>query len=547
MTRLTWALVVWLMAHSAAAAGAQTVLRIRVTLRDGAQATVPVARHVLLVSDNPATREPRRIVTGADGTVNVTLPSGSYTVESDRPVMFLGAGYQWTQFVEVMGGQATLELNAANAEAVPLTDVPPDAAPGARGDPAAKTAAWHESVVTVWTPTSRATGIVVDTTGLIVTDAVAVGRAATVEVQVSATVKVAGRVIQASGTAAAPVAVVQIDSSAIAGRTPVPVSCQTAGSSLEDRQELAAVVALLPAPAERVEGDVTVLSPRSVETNMRLPFGGGGAPVFNEAGTLVGVTSLPVPIDGRRGREVNVVRVGPVCEAMANARAAAGGPAPSATPLPLEPARGFPAEALQAAAAPGSVPLDPPVANSDDFDVAFITPLAVARASVRADWTGGRSSRTPEAEARIGRLTEFGALADYFSAVPPVLAIRVTPQLVEGFWKRLAREAARTQGAELPAFKDFSSSFVRMTVSCGGTEVVPVHPFVIEHRVSDKQVVREGLYVFDPEAIGPHCKSLSLSLYSEKAPAKADTVTISPAMLERISHDFAAYRAATQP
>ena len=65
----------------------QGVLRIKVTLADATQVSTPVQRHALLVSDNPPSAEPRRIVTAADGTVVLTLRPGSYIVESDRPVV----------------------------------------------------------------------------------------------------------------------------------------------------------------------------------------------------------------------------------------------------------------------------------------------------------------------------------------------------------------------------------------------------------------------------------------------------------------------------
>ena len=62
-------------------------------------------RHLLLVSDNPASTVPRRVVTAADGTVTVRLPPGNYTVESDRAVAFQGRAYQWTQTLEVPAGE----------------------------------------------------------------------------------------------------------------------------------------------------------------------------------------------------------------------------------------------------------------------------------------------------------------------------------------------------------------------------------------------------------------------------------------------------------
>jgi hypothetical protein len=218
------------------------------------------------------------------------------------------------------------------------------------------------------------------------------------------------------------------------------------------------------------------------------------------------------------------------------------GAPPEATRLPVESAKPYPPEALAADSKGVPPAIDPPVLSSTDFDVALITPPMVSNARQRADWTGGRTTRAPEAVALIGRLTEFGAWSEYFGELPPVLAVRVTPKMVEGFWKRVAREAARTQGAVLPPFKDFKANFLRMRASCGPTDVPPIHPFVLEHRLSDKNVIREGLYVFDPEALGPKCGSVTLSLYSEKAPEKADTVTIDPKMIDRIWQDFAPLR-----
>ena len=65
----------------------------------------PIARHALLISDNPATSTPRRIVTAPDGTADVRLRPGNYTVESDEPVAFNGKGYQWTQTIDITAGR----------------------------------------------------------------------------------------------------------------------------------------------------------------------------------------------------------------------------------------------------------------------------------------------------------------------------------------------------------------------------------------------------------------------------------------------------------
>jgi hypothetical protein len=545
--RHAWALALLLPASGVFDSQASiSILHITVTLPDAAQTPTPVPRHALLISDNPATSEPRRVLTRADGSVDVRLRPGSYTVESDHPVAFLGRAYQWTEMVDVVAGRdATLTLTAENAEVLPLTEASPATGPAVPArDPSILAAKWQESVVTVWSPTARGSGFVVDSRGLIATARNAVGQSSSVEVQVSATAKVPGRVLFPERSN--DVAIVWVDPGVVSKASPVPLQCPpSSATSLDDGQEIATIAASLRGPADVVWGEVTTLQPRVVETDLRLPFGGAGGPVFNEAGSLVGLTSVPADADTSRPSDVTVVRLDLLCAAVSASRSAMSGSTPPApTPLPVEPARLFPVEAAKDSTRGATGANTPHVVSSSDFDVAFITPPMANGAGQRSGWTGGRAARSPEAEARLGMLTDLGDWSAYFADGPAVLIVRVTPKLVEGFWKRVAREAARTQGAVLPPLKDFKASFLRLRASCGGADVTPIHPFVLEHRAAENDKIREGLYVFDPGALGPHCRGVTLSLYSEKAPEKADTLTIDPKVIERIWQDFAPYRAA---
>src|SRR5215470_2728107 len=97
-------------------AQATSVLHIKIVLADADQST-PVPGHALLISDNPPTAAPRLIRTAVDGTADVKLRPGNYTVESDKPVAFHGKAYQWTQTVDVVAGRDTvLQLTTANAD-----------------------------------------------------------------------------------------------------------------------------------------------------------------------------------------------------------------------------------------------------------------------------------------------------------------------------------------------------------------------------------------------------------------------------------------------
>ena len=142
-------------------------------------------------------------------------------------------------------------------------------------------------------------------------------------------------------------------------------------------------------------------------------------------------------------------------------------------------------------------------------------------------------------------LLDFAGWSEYVADFPPVVLVRVSPKMVEGFWTTVARGAARTQGMAIPPIKHFKSGFGRLRAYCGETEVLPIHPFKLEQRISDSDAINEGLYVFDPGALTPSCGSVKLVLFSEKEPDKADSRVVDPKIVQQIWDDFASYRAAS--
>jgi len=516
------------------------VLHIKVTLADAARPSVPVARHALLISDNPTTSSPLRVLTAPDGTVDVRLRPGSYTVESDEPIAFAGKGYQWTQMVNITAGRdVVLELTAENAELSATPTSSSSAAPGDR-DPSLLLPQWKDSVVAVWTPESRASGFLVDAAGLVVTNQRGVGGASMVEVQLTPSVKVAARVLVADRVR--DVAVVWIDRATAASTQPVPLHCADgAKPSFTRGQRVLALGVPLSGPKDMSPGDVTRAEPPAIVADFRLEPGSSGGPVFSTGGDVVGISSVVDDQDERR-RSARIVPVGDACGVVSAAqKAMQAAQQPVATLLPVEPLRPFPVDALDAAAKRRDVSLFPYQISSSDFDIIFLTPVMVrsAQQTRPGDWRGRRAAEgsqgTPVAA------TDFGDWSDYFADVPPVLAIRVTPKMAESFWTTVARGAAYTQGVAVPPIKHFKPGFSRLQALCGDVEVTPIHPFIIERRVSETDAVREGLYVFDPQALGPQCGSVKLVLYSEKAPKKLDTRTVDADVIERVWQDFAPY------
>jgi S1-C subfamily serine protease len=532
-------------AQRTASAQATSVLHVKAVLTDTEGRPMPVPRHALLVSDNPATAPPRRIVTGLDGTVDVRLPPGNYTVESDRPFAFDGKAYQWTQIIDIVAGRdATLELTAGNAtiESVAPADAVPGVAPPGN-DPSLLLPRWQDSVVAIWTATSRATGFIVDMRGLVVTTRRAIDDPMSVAVQLTPALKVAARVLAADRER--DTAVLWIDPKAIDTVRPVPLECApSAARAVADGQELFAIGAPLRGPKSLASAVVGRVEPHAIEADFRIRPSAAGGPVFAASGTVVGMTSVVDEADEKRSGGSRVVPAAVVCELLTSAeeKRRAATP-PSGAHLPVEPQKLFPVAALDDLAARRVGNLAPSQMSSSAFDVTFITPVQIHGARRRweqaSDGARGSDVRGPDAiQDRARLLTDFGDWSEYFADSPPVLLVRVTPKFVEGFWTKVGRGAASTQGVVLPPIKRLKPGFARLRAFCGTAEVTPIHPFAIEQRVSESDAIREGLYVFDPGALGPHCGTVKLVLYSEKDPEKGDTLTVDPAIVQKIWQDL---------
>jgi S1-C subfamily serine protease len=526
-----------------------SVLHIKIVLPDAEGKAAPVPRHALLISDNPATTAPRRVVTAQDGTADVRLGPGNYTVESDHPIALRGKAYQWTQIVDIAAGRdAVLELTAANAESAAITSETKSDAPLEVDASAEILMHWRDSVVTLWMPAVRASGFVVDAKGLVATNQHVIGSATSVEVQLTPTVKAAAKVLVADRSK--DVAILLMNASVLASVRPISLGCALPSKPpLVDGQKIFTIGNPLGEDKDTISGSASRVGAHAAVADFRLDLDGTGGPVFATDGAVVGITSFMDEKERNRRDDSRVVRVDDVCEVLASAeKKLSDAAAPSATPLPVEPVRPFPIDALKDAVKRRAGSINPYQISSTDFDIAFITPVQVYGAQDREEHSAGRqqsgSQRGPDGGQLFVRSpTDFGSWSEYVATLPPVLLVRVTPKQVESFWTTVARGAAQTQGVALPAVKHFKGSFSRMRAYCGDAEVTPIHPLMIEQRLSETDAINEGLYVFDPGALGPECATVKVVLYSEKEPEKGDTRPVDPKVLQQIWQDFAPYRA----
>ena len=527
----------------AAAQPAVVVLRIKVTIVDADGRARPVPRHALLISENPTSNAPQRVVTALDGTADARLRPGNYTVESDEPLIFQGRAYEWRETLDVVPSRpASLELTAGNAQVNAAPSSAPSE-PGASG----LLLDWANSVVSIWSPTALGAGFLIDVRGLIATNQRLVGGAKSVEVQLSPTEKVAARVLVSDPEKN--VAILWIDPKAVASARPVKRASADGGLPPAEKDKVAAIDTPIHDPKSITSGIVSKVQSHTILSDIPLDSESLGAPLFNAAGEVIAITTPPDDDKASaRSSETHAVRIDEARSVIAAAeKKMLTSAAPKGTRLPIEPEPPPDDEALKEAAKRRSGSLTPYRVTATDFDVRLITPVLVYGVRHQGEQVSGRQAgrtgRDPaDMQASLRALEDFANWEGYVRDNPPVLMIRATPRMVESFWTTLARGAASTQGISIPAFKHIKAGFARMQVFCGAAEVTPIHPFKIEQRVSANDAIYEGLYVFDSAAVGPQCGTVKLTLFSEKLPDKGDTRIIDPKIIEQIWQDFAPYR-----
>jgi S1-C subfamily serine protease len=533
----------------------QTVLlRITVTVKAADGSVRPVPRHALLISDDPVTTSPHRFVTRNDGVVEAYLKPGKYVVESDNPFVFEGKTYEWEQPVTVApAGDTTLALTSANAtieSAKPGTaDSPAIAEAAAEIAEDALLTTWQDSVVTVWTPKALGRGFLVDARGLIATNQRLIGKDTAVEVQLSATKKIAGRVV-ATDTSRN-VAIIWVDPQAIAPAKPMkPGYAPDEGAALKDHEKVYSIEGRAGVAKDLVSGEIDHLTPRVVSSNMPLGLEEAGAPVFTASGAVVGITTAPETESAVNEISPRAVRIDDARSALDEAgKKIEGATPPPAALLPVEPASPFPPDALTAAAKTRRTNLSPYLVSASDFDVYVITPpmlyASLHQPEDRSHFDYGRDDPSQSVPV-FHPLDDFDNWREYVAETPPVILIRVTPKFGEKLWTTVARGAAQTQGVAIPAIKRPKAVFGGVHLACGQTELTPIHPFHIEHRLDATTSLEEGLYVYAASAISPQCGAVTITVFSDKPGDKGDARAIDAKIVQQIWDDFAPYRAASK-
>lgn len=506
-----------------------------------------------LIADGSPAGSPLEAKTDFEGKAEFQASPGKYRLTTPQGVDFQGRHYAWEIEIEVSGRSASVDLSNDNAR---VAD-PPVAEPVRKADDLTSMfQKYQKSVVTVWSEIGSGTGFVVDPAGLVLTNQHVIGPSELISVQFDSKRKVAAKLL--AFDAERDVAVFYADLSAFPGAIAAPIARVPAGRELAVEGERVFTIGS-PLGLKKIitSGIVSKVEARAIISDVNINHGSSGGPLFNALGEVIGITTFLVP--GGNGPGVaGVVRIDQAFPVMEQARRKMKDVSlPSARLLPVEPSDPYPLDSLKEMTRSSRVDTKPYIFTVGGFDVALGTPVLEyeLRSETGREAAEEKSKRTRKrgesghAEPKFEPLQDLHEWAEYTGEYRPVLLVQAAPQVREKLMASLGHEllpAAPFIGG--PPRLQFRTDFYRMKLLCGSREVEPIQPgkaatVVDTHNafVSVTDATYVGIYSYPPDAISPACGKVTLQLYSEKDPNKAESKDLDPKSIERVWNDFRPY------
>ncbi len=541
----------------ACAQPAAVLVKIHARLVDADLNVKAVPKHVLqVVRATPDPQVIADITTDFDGRAELSLPAGEYRLQSKTALEFQKKTYRWDLRLVVGTGPAVIELSNDNAQTAAIADI---AAPVRQTDNLAiQFKSLQSAVFTVWSEFGHGTGFLIDRDGLILTNQHVIGPSRYLSVQFDEQRKIPAVLLAADSER--DVAVLWADVSGIEDVKVAPIAADdvlypsavegervfTIGSPLNQRKIM-------------TTGIVSRIEERAIISDININPGNSGGPLFNSTGKVIGITTFGEGGGAKPGPGISgIVRIEQAKTTIARAREKmVTASRPQKRFLPVEPTERYPLESVKASIAMDKFDVRPYIFSHGDFDMAVITPVLKyhlqGAGEMQAVKEKQKRSKKAQVQGTFQPLDELRSWAEYAGEYRPVITIRARPQLHEGFWSALNRGMAANYGIRAQAKLRFKNDFYRMDLLCGDKEIEPIHPGKIAHVVNVQNAFvnvtdasYEGLYTYPPDAISPSCGTVTLKVYTEKEPEKAETKVLDRKTIERVWSDFATYRTITK-
>jgi hypothetical protein len=415
---------------------------------------------------------------------------------------------------------------------------------------------FRDSVVTVLAEygPGKGTGFIIDPAGLVLTNEHVVSRSSWVAVQVNEQSRVRATVLARDPEK--DVAVLRINVAKLPSMKSVNL-LRVGDSSVEEGERVFTIGSPLHQSKIMTTGIVSKVEDRVIFSDININHGKSGGPLFNSNGIVIGLTTFgDLPAQSAGPGISGIIRIEQAYPVIIKAKAAmlAEGP-PSADLLPIEPSDSFPLSVLKERATDRKFKITPYAFNAGDYQVALMTPILTYRerfgASVQArDAKNNRNRKSAVAiQNTFEPLDDLKGWEEYLGERQPVLWIKVSPMLAEGFWSAVGRGMAESHGyVPGPAKLHFKTDFYRMRLLCGEEEVQPIWPGKGERviavnneqiRMTDATFV--GLYEYPASAIRSNCGKVTLVVYSEREPDRPLVHTVDSKSVQAVASDFAPY------
>lgn len=537
---------------AATAASAQTgavKLKLHVVLVDKDLNQKPVPFLTVNLHNAAQPNATIALKTGLDGTVEHAIAPGRYSITTPKPVELGGKRFTWNIETELKGPEQQIVLSNDNAKVEEIVGAPAATAAVASGDLTEQFKRLKNTVVTVLSESGHGTGFFVDSKGLLLTNQHVVGNSEYLAVQFDAEHKIAAKLL--ASDAQKDVALLWANMSALPGAGVAPLNGSgTPKSNVQEGERVFTIGSPLSLEKILTTGIVSKVDAHAIISDININPGNSGGPLFNSAGSVIGLTTFGTRGDGGPGVS-GIVRIEEALPLLEQNRAKLTGTPPSGALLPVEPVTPYPLAGLTAALKEEKFDTRPYYFTGGDFDIGLSTPpldyreheekrLRAERERNKRNKKKGNASENTESE---DTPKEWESAAGEHKAVFGVI---VFPKAKEGFGSAFGRAMLAPYS---PAKLKFKTDFYKMRLFCGEKEIQPIHPGRIPLTVSmQNAAVRMndstyyGIYSYPPDAVSPECGQVRLEIYSSKDNAQAVVKVLDTKTVDRVWADFDAFR-----
>jgi S1-C subfamily serine protease len=526
-----------------------------------------------------------RLATDLDGVASRTFKRGIYRIESTQPIELNGNRYRWGIYSPIEPGMGSIELTQKNAqvEVIPAPVVAAASAPvnssstvGAQnGDgaatPSGATVAsapppaapkptrrvseeamlferYRSGVFTVFGREEKATGFLIDSSGVVLTTSHHLVAGDEVRVQIDSLTKLAARVVDVDKTR--DVAVLAINMKRCAKCT-VLVLPDTGRAPVGTGERVLALGSPMHRSGVLSIGIVNSVEPQGIVSDVKIGYMNNGGPLLNLDGRVVAINTYRTaarPNAPRTATSVPIADLDPLIEKAKVAISTFGPLAPKDSLLPVLPRTPFPAEPIRAVASNDIYDVRPYQLSEGPFRIFMMTPQLMAWRQAQAsraleNWKRAKGNKAGNREI-IDPIQLWRDWDEYVTERRAVIVFNVMPS------------RAAFPFYEPDKLQDVMDGDMQdMKLFRDGRELIPVErlriPAVVnveEHRGAGRRVALQGVYVYRAEDFAPRpdgsAATYTLTLWEQSRPSTPIRLTIDPRkkMIEAIWRDFTAYR-----